>query len=271
MRAAFGHRALCCWLGLLLIGLGLTKPARGDEPAYDLVIHNGRLVDGTGNPWIYGDVAIRGDRIVAVGRVPAGRAQREIDARGLVVAPGFIDMHSHSDFLLLEDGDGQSKIRQGVTTEILGEGPSAGPYLGKLAPKRITVAGKERAWSRLGEYFDLLDESGSSLNVASYVGLDNIWQSVMGTSFARPTDEQFAEMRKLLDEAMREGAIGLSCMLATPPGSLATTDDLVMLCKVIAPYGGVFSTHSRNEGTGVFDAVREAIEIGERAGVRVDV
>ena len=131
-------------------------------------------------------MAVRGDRIVAVGRVPPGAAVREIDVKGLVVAPGFIDMHSHSDYVLLEDGDAQSKIRQGVTTEVIGEGISAGPYLGKLPPHTAVVGGKTIHWTTLGGYFDALGRAGVSVNVASYVGLDNVWQGVMGQSFERP-------------------------------------------------------------------------------------
>jgi N-acyl-D-amino-acid deacylase len=258
---------LCC---ALLTALVVVPPPSGDAP-YDLVIRNGKVVDGTGNPWFYGDVAVGGGRIEVVGRVPSGVAKREIDARGLVVAPGFIDMHSHSDFLLLEDGHAHSKIRQGVTTEVLGEGSSAGPYQGQLPPRRFAVQDKPAEWTTLGGYFDLIDRAGVSVNVASYVGLDNVWQCVMGKSFARPTAEQFDRMKALVDEAMKEGAFGLSSMLAMPPGSLATTDDLAALCRVVARYGGLYSSHIRNEGTGVFDAVREAIAVGERAGVPVDV
>jgi N-acyl-D-amino-acid deacylase len=241
------------------------------EPAYDLVIRNGKIVDGTGNPWFAGDVAVRGDRIVAVGRVPPGKAVREIDAKGLIVAPGFIDMHSHSDYVLLEDGDAQSKIRQGVTTEVLGEGRSAGPYKGKLTAHRATVGGKEVSWTTLSGYFDTLEKAGISVNVASYVGMDNVWEGVMGNSYARPSAEEREAMKTLLDEAMKDGAFGLSSLLAMPPGSLATTDDLVELCKVVAKHGGLFSTHNRNEGTEVLAAVKEAITIGEKAGVPVDV
>jgi N-acyl-D-amino-acid deacylase len=247
------------------------QPAQAEEPVYDLVIRHGKIVDGSGNPWFHGDVAIRGDRIVAVGRVPPGMSRREIDARGLVAAPGFIDMHSHSDYLLLEDGNAQSKIRQGVTTEVLGEGTSAGPFKGALKPHQAAVRGKLMQWDTLGGYFDTLDRAGVSVNVASYVGLDNIWQSVMGRSFERPSVQQREQMKTLVEEAMKEGAFGLSSLLAMPPGSLATTDDIVDLCKVVAKYGGLFSTHNRNEGTGVFDAIKEAIAIGERAGVPVDV
>jgi N-acyl-D-aspartate/D-glutamate deacylase len=246
-------------------------PARTAEPAYDLLIRNAKIVDGSGNPWFRGDVAVRGDRIVAVGRVPGGQAKRTIDAKGLVVAPGFIDMHSHSDYLLLEDGRAQSKIRQGVTTEVLGEGTSGGPYKGKLSPRRALVGDKRVEWTTLGGYFETLEKAGIAVNVASYVGLDNVWQGVMGTSFQRPTAEQRKQMGVLVEEAMKDGAFGLSSMLAMPPGALATTDDIVELCRVVARYGGIYSTHNRNEGTGVLEAVKEAIAIGERAGVPVDV
>jgi N-acyl-D-amino-acid deacylase len=244
--------------------------ATAQEP-YDLVIRGGRIVDGTGNPWLAGDVAIRGERIVAVGRIPAGDARRTIDAKGLIVAPGFIDMHSHSDTLLLEDGHSQSKIRQGVTTEVLGEGSSAGPNVGRLSPQKMRVRGQEKQWRTLGEYFGVLAEANCSVNVASYCGLDNVWQSVMGQSHERPTPEQFEQMKQHLDAAMRDGAIGLSTMLAMPPGSIATTDDLVELAKVAARHGGIYSTHNRNEGTEVLAAIKEAIAIGERADIPVDI
>jgi N-acyl-D-aspartate/D-glutamate deacylase len=242
-----------------------------DEAPYDLVLRNGKIIDGSGNPWFLGDVAIRGDRIVAVGRVPPGPARREIDVRGLIVAPGFIDMHSHSDFVLLEDGRAQSKVRQGVTLEVLGEGNSAGPYQGKLPPRTARVNGKTVKWTALGGYFDTVEQAGVSVNVVSYVGLDTVWQCVMGSSFDRPSAAQFDEMKDLVDEAMKEGAFGLSSMLAMPPGSLATTDDIVGLCRVVARHRGLFSSHIRNEGSGVFDAVKEAITVGERAGLPVDV
>jgi N-acyl-D-amino-acid deacylase len=252
---------------LIVVAAGSSAAAE----RYDVLIRNGRIVDGTGNPWFEGDVAIRAGKIVAVGRVPEGEAEREIDARGLVVAPGFIDMHSHSDFLLLEDGLGQSKVRQGVTTDILGEGSSAGPYQGKLSPRQGAVDGRVPGWTTLGGYFDEIDRSGVSINVASYVGLNNVWQAVLGNSFERPTPDQIREMQDLVDAAMREGALGLSSQLMMPPGSLATTDDVVALCKVVAKHGGLYSVHVRNEGLGVFDSVHEAIAIGERAGVPVDV
>src|SRR5262245_10713048 len=164
-------------LALMLAGAA----ARAGEAAYDVIIRNGKVVDGTGNPWVYADVGIRGDKLATVGRV-IGTAKREIDAKGLIVAPGFIDMHSHSDTLLLEDGNAPSKVRQGVTTEVLGEGISAGPY-----PAHPVYGARTGRFRTLKDYFDFLNESGVAVNVASYVGLDNIWQAVMGTSHARPT------------------------------------------------------------------------------------
>jgi N-acyl-D-aspartate/D-glutamate deacylase len=268
-RAAplFGHFAFCVVLTLIFGSTSLC----GQDVQFDLVVRGGRIVDGTGNPWFIGDVAVAGDRIVAMGRVPAGRAKREIDASGLVVAPGFIDMHSHSDWVLFEDGDAQSKIRQGVTTDVLGEGASGGPNSGKLPPRQVEVHGRKVDIVSLADYFRALEESTISINVASYVGINNVWESVMGYSFERPGPTQLDEMKSLVAAAMQDGARGLSTQVMTPPGSLATTDDLVALCAAVKEHGGIYSTHIRNEGLGVFDSVAEAIEIGERAGVPVDV
>ncbi|HZN35498.1 MAG TPA: D-aminoacylase [Pirellulaceae bacterium] len=261
----------CLLLVALVLGIVSGPPAAAQDATYDLLIQGGRIVDGSGNPWFTGDVAVAGGKIVAVGRVPAGKAAKQIDAAGLIVAPGFIDMHSHSDTLLLEDGHAQSKIRQGVTTEVLGEGSSAGPRVGKMSPQKVLAGGKPVTWTTLGDYFAAIDQAGVSVNVVSYVGIDNVWESVMGESHARPSSEQFKEMQKLVEQAMQEGAIGLSTMLTMPPGSLATTDDLVLLCEPVARFGGLYSTHNRNEGTGVFDAIREAIAVGERAKIPVDI
>jgi N-acyl-D-amino-acid deacylase len=243
----------------------------GADMGYDLLIRGGKIVDGSGNPWFYGDLGVRGDRIVALDRELEGSAQVIIDARGSIVAPGFIDIHSHSDWVLLEDGAALSKLYQGVTTEILGEGGSAGPNKGKLIPRPVAFgAGTERIVT-LGDYFALFNRAEVAVNVASYVGLGNIWQCVMGHSFDPPTNDQLGAMKVLLWEAMEEGALGLSSQLMMPPGLLVSTDQLVELCSVVAEFGGIFSTHIRNEGLGVFDSIRQAIEIGERAGVPVDI
>lgn len=252
--------------GLLL----LLSYVVGFAAQYDIVIRNGKVMDGTGNPWFYADVAVSGDRIAAVGRIE-GSAKREIDAKGLVVAPGFIDMHSHSDFLLLEDGNAESKIRQGVTTEILGEGSSAAPTKGKLVARPVSVGNEKTQIRTLAEYFSAIDRAGVSVNVATYVGAGSVWQCVMGHSFDRPSATDLEHMKELVAEAMRDGAFGLSTALMMPPGSLATTDDLVELCKVVREHGGIYSSHIRDEGLGVFDSIKEAIAIGEQARVPVDI
>ena len=259
------RRLLLAMIGLLLIG------TESQAELFDLLIRNGRIVDGSGNPWFHGDVAVRGDRIVAVGRITDATAKKEIDAKGLVIAPGFIDMHSHSDFVLFEDGDAQSKIRQGVTTDVLGEGNSPGPFAHQLSPRPVTINGEKLELRTIGDYFDAIDRSKVSINVASFVGLSQVWECVMGRSHRRPTAEEFSAMKKLIAEAMRDGAFGLSSMQMMPPGSLATTDDVVEFCKVVREHGGLFSSHIRNEGLGIFDSVKETISIGERAGVPVDI
>jgi N-acyl-D-aspartate/D-glutamate deacylase len=257
---------------LLLGVLALSRPAIVQAAAgeYDLIIRHGKIMDGSGNPWFHGDVAIKHDRIAAVGRI-SGEATRVIDAAGRVVAPGFIDIHSHSDWVLLEDGKGQSKIRQGVTTEVIGESTSAGPFQGKLAPRRVSVKGEVIEIRRLRDYFAAIERAGISVNVASYVGEGQVWECVMGASFDRPGPGEMQEMKNLVAEAMGDGAFGLSTALMMPPSSLATTGDLIELCQVVREHGGIYSTHMRDEGLGVFDSVREAIQIGERAGVPVDI
>ena len=244
--------------------------ASAAEP-FDLVIRGGRVVDGTSNPWFHADVAVKGDRIAMIGRDTAGPAKREIDAKGLIVAPGFIDMHSHSDWLLLEDGDAQSKIRQGVTTEVLGEGSSAGPWKGKLVPRRTAVGNRTAMIVSLADYFKAIEESRIAVNIVSYVGLNNVWEAVMGQSFEQPSPEQLDRMKALIREAMADGAFGLSSQVMMPPGSLATTDQLVELCKVVHELGGIYATHVRNEGLGVFDSINEVIQIAERSKVRADI
>src|SRR6516165_9370576 len=261
---------------LLLLGflLALTPSAttmsQGDAP-FDLVLRGGKIVDGTGNPWFHGDLAVKGDKIAALGKIDLKAGKRVIDVRGLIVAPGFIDMHSHSDFTILEDGQAMSKIMHGVTTEVLGESSSAGPYQDKLTSPRITTRSKPTEWTTLGGYFDTMEKAGVSTNVVSFVGLGTVWRCVMGDSHARPTKEQLEQMKALVEEAMKNGARGLSCMIASPPDSRATTEEIVELCKVVKRYNGIFATHIRNEGTGVFDAVREAIDIGRRAGITVEI
>jgi N-acyl-D-aspartate/D-glutamate deacylase len=265
-------RVLACLVAAGLAAVGVDPIAA--EDVFDVVIHGGRIVDGAGNPWFYGDVGIRGERIERVGIVTEAEragARRVIDAGGKVVAPGFVDMHSHSDRSLLIDGSAPSKVRQGVTTEVLGEQNSGGPNLDALEPEMANVRGQARAIRRLKDYLDAIDESGVAVNVASYVGLRNVWASVMGDSFERPTSAQFERMKAILAEAMADGAFGLSDALASADATIVTTDDLIELGRVVAKHGGIYSSHIRNEGSDVLQAVDEAITIGERAGIPVDI
>ncbi len=256
----------------LLIGVFCFQPLlQAQDSDYDIIIRGGKIVDGTGNPWFYGDLALLGDEIVAIERDLQGKAKRVIDARGLTVAPGFIDIHSHSDWLLLEDGNAQSKIRQGVTTEVLGEGSSAGPSKGKIPAQVVRAESGSVKIRQLQDYFKVIESNGTSVNVASYVGLNSVWQSVMGRTFKQPGAAEIEEMKRLVAEAMEEGALGLSSQLMMPPGLLATTDNIVALCEVVHQYKGIYSVHIRDEGLGVFKSVKQAIEIGESAGVPVDI
>ncbi|WP_169977319.1 N-acyl-D-amino-acid deacylase family protein [Tautonia rosea] len=260
-------RSLLVAVAALLPSLVTASPP--DDTLFDLIIRGGRIVDGTGNPWYAGDLGIKGDRIAAVGLIPEdAETARTIDATGLIVAPGFIDIHSHSDFVLFEDGAAESKIRQGVTTDILGEHTSGGPF---AEPLELTIDGQPVHISTLADYFDAIEQSGSAINIASYVGLGNIWQAVMGDSFDRPTEEQFQAMEALIDQAMQDGALGLSTMLMHPQSLGTQTDDIVRLARVVAKHGGIYSSHIRTEGLGVLDSIAEAIAIGEQAGLPVDI
>jgi N-acyl-D-aspartate/D-glutamate deacylase len=245
-----------------------------EEPQYDLLIINGHILDGTGNPWFAGSVAIKGGKIADIGRLPNATARRVIDARDLVVAPGFIDLHSHSDFTLLVDGAGQSKIRQGVTTEILGESESAGPILGPAIPefdKGLARYGLSRDWTTLGEYFARLERQGTSINIASYVGSGQVRMDVIGNVNRPPTPEEMEEMKRLVEQAMRDGALGLSSGLIYAPNMFAKTSELIELAKVAAKYGGIYTSHIRGEGAGWKKAVDEVVEIGEKGGLPVHI
>jgi|GEM_PF-481957 len=254
--------------------IALAEVDSDEHPEFDLVIRGGTIIDGTGNPWFQGDLAIREDRIVKLGSLaPDARSLRSIDAKGLVVSPGFIDMHSHSDFTLFEDGRAESKIRQGVTTEVLGEDRSGGPAKGLHAPGKASIPGREKPleWTRFGEYLDALEQAKISTNVASYVGLGTLLECALGNRLDRPGAAELENMTQLLEEALQDGAFGLSTMLAGARELNVETDDLATLCQVLPQYGGIYSSHLRNEGTEVMHAVREAIEVGERARVPVDI
>ena len=223
---------------------------------FDLLIRGGRVVDGTGNPSYLGDVALKDGRVAGIGRLEGKTAKRVIDAKGLIVSPGFIDIHNHSDSTLLTDGNAQSMVRQGVTTMIFGEGESAAP---------------SRAFPRFTDYFARLKQSGISTNIGTYVGSSQIWMQTHGPSAGPPTAEELVKMRAAVRQAMADGALGVSSSLSGPPGNWIDTNTLVAMCEEASKFGGIYSTHMRTEGQGVFESVREAIEIGKRANVPVDV
>ncbi len=223
---------------------------------FDLIVHGGRIVDGTGNPAFVGDVGITRGRIVAVGPLEGKTGARTIQAKGLIVAPGFVDMHNHSDAAVIADGNAESMIRQGVTSMILGEGVSVAPTT---------------QYPGFADYFKALKVKGVSTNIGSYVGSGLIWTSVRGQRSGAPTKEELVRMQALVKQAMQQGALGVSSSLGFPPGAWIDTDTLVAMCEAAAPSGGIYATHTRTEGQGVFASVAEAIEIGKRAGVAVDL
>jgi N-acyl-D-amino-acid deacylase len=221
-------------------------------PAYDVVIRNGRVLDGAGNPWILADVAISNGRFVRVGKVTE-RGRREIDARGKYVSPGWIDMMDQSGSVLPRSGLAENKLRMGVTTAIGGEGGTPVPAGG------------------IGEYFATLERQGISINFGTYFSEAQTRVAVLGQSSRAPNAEELDRMRAIMDTAMRAGAMGMTTALIYPPSSFAKTDELVEVAKVAAKYGGVYASHIRGEGAEVVESVREAIAIGERAGLPVEV
>lgn len=233
--------------------------AQSPQP-FDLVIQNGQLVDGSGSPARRADIGIRGSKIAAIGDLKNAKSKHSIDAQNHVVAPGFIDMHNHSDETLIDDPRCESAVRQGITTMILGEGNSAGP-----------IAPGIREWSTMGEYFAFVEKKKVATNIASYVGQTQIWTHVKGNALKDATPEEMEKMKAEVDKAMREGAMGLSTSLLMPPSSLMTTAQLIELAKVVKKHGGIYSTHIRDEGQGVFRSIEEAIAISRGAKIRVDI
>ena len=258
---------------LVLVVLVTADCSRSSpQPPYDVLITGGTVVDGDGTPGRRADVGIRDGRIAAVGDLTAASAGQRIDASGLVVAPGFIDMHNHSDYTILAEPKSESMIRQGVTTMVLGESRSAGPVkTGANDDPRSRSDGANVDWTTLGGYFQRLERQHMATNIASYVGEEQVWTYVKGYGQSAATSAEIDEMKKLVAQAMEEGAMGLSTALLEPPSSLATTDNLVELAKVARQYGGIYASHIRDEGEGVFQAVDEAIQVGKGANIPVDI
>ena len=256
MRLRFG------WFVAILIGLGCAR-----EPAYDIVIRGGTIVDGTGTPGRVGDVGIRGDGIVAVGSV-AGTGRRTIDATGKVVAPGFFDLHSHSEYDRLQNGGGPSFALQGISTEIYGEDRSMGPQGGKLEPDH-TVPGLAMPWTTLGGFLDTLEHRGTAANFGSYLGTGTLRAYVMGYDNRPPTAAELDSMRSIVRQAMAEGALGISSGLSYVPNIYASTGELIALAKEAAAAGGIYASHIRTINGKDPNAVREAITIADSARIPV--
>ena len=255
----------------VVAGLCVTTALGCAEPAsYDLIVRGGTVLDGNGSAPARGDIGITGDRIVAVGDLSDGRAGRVIDASGLMVAPGFIDVQGQSGTTLLADGNGESHLRQGITTEIIGEGGSPAYWTKDTADvEALAPFGVAFDWTDADGYFNRLRERGTTINLGTFVPATAVRRTVIGMDNRPPTAAELTRMEDMVDQAMQDGAFGLSSALIYVPGSFAQTAELVALAKVAAKYQGIYITHIRGESFNLFNALDEAIGIGRDAGLPV--
>ncbi len=273
------------WLAALL-GLAIAtgaapaparEPAPASEPAppvYDLIIEHGHVVDGTGAPWYAADIGIRSGRIAAIGRLGRAKAKQRIDAANRIVAPGFIDMLGQSELTLLVDPSAPSKIFQGITTEITGEGESVAPVNEAIAREgaaRYAHLQIKRDWSDFTGYFARLERQGIGINLASYVGATTVREMVIGYADRAATPGELEQMKGLVAEAMRQGAVGVSSSLEYAPAPYASTEELIALSRAAAEYGGIYATHMRSEQEGIMAALEETIRIGREAHIPVEI
>ena len=284
MTFSFRSSAAIATVFLALVGCaGSAHPgATSPEGSYDVVISGGKIVDGTGNSWFYGDIGLRGDRIAIiapVGTLAQARAGRRIDAKGMVVAPGFIDIQGQSDEQLLT-GDGRviSKVTQGVTTEILGEGDTPAPVNARMLAtydasdsNGIRIAKQFMGDRGFGAWLDAMQKHGNSINVGSFLGAGTIRAYANGLAQGTPSEAQLDTMRRVTRDAMRDGAFGVASALIYPPGSYAGTLELSEIAKALAPYHGVYISHVRSEGDSLLEAIDEALAIGRAGGVPVEI
>src|SRR5947199_1446187 len=253
--------------------LGLST-VFSSAPAYDLIIKNGRVVDGSGRHGFKADVAIKGNRIARIGDLRGAKAKREIDARGQVVAPGFIDMLGQSETFVLIDPRAMSKVMMGVTTEITGEGESIAPVNDRILKEQedfnrrfnLTVD-----WRTLGQYFNRLEKQGAGFNLGTFVGATQVREYVIGYDNRPPTTAEVEKMKRLVAEAMKDGALGVSTSLQYVPARFAKTDEIVELAKVAHQYGGIYITHQRSEANAIDDSMKEVFEIARRAHIPAEI
>ena len=259
----------------ILFAAGACAPAASDAAApFDVVIANGHIIDGTGSPWYAADVGIRGGKIAAIGNLSAAAATRRLDAHGMVVAPGFIDMLGQSELTILVNPHLPSKIFQGITTEVTGEGSSAAPLNDSIvAADRVTFQHLNITadWRTLGQYFARLEKAGMGINLASYVGATQVRRMVLGDADKKPSATELDSMKALVRAAMEDGAVGVSTSLQYAPAPYASTEELIALATEASKYGGIYATHMRSEGAGVFAAVDEAVRIGREARIPVEI
>ncbi|HIF57523.1 MAG TPA: D-aminoacylase [Gemmatimonadetes bacterium] len=242
------------------------------EVPFDVLISGARVIDGTGNPWFRADVGIRGDVIAEIGSLSDRDAIRTIEARDRIVSPGFIDMMGQSSLVLITDPpSAESKLRQGITTYLSGEGGSPAPQSAETQSSPLIIEGDTVRWNTYAEYFAIMERFGVPINVVHDVGLTQVRRVVLGEGDIQPTAIQLEEMKALVRQAMEDGAVGTSTSLIYPPAVYARTEELIELTRVAGEYGGVYFTHMRNESHAVLEAIREAITIGEGAGVPVHI
>jgi dihydroorotase/N-acyl-D-amino-acid deacylase len=259
----------------LLTACGMGAPARtSSQGPYDLILKGGWIVDGSGNPRYQGDVALHDDRIAAVGFLGSATARETLDVRGLVVAPGFIDMLGQSETNALIDNRVLSKVTQGITTEVTGEGDSPAPLTDRLVALDSAYNRRYNLtvdWRDLEGYFRRLERTPSTVNIATFVGATQVRRAVIGDVDRKATPEELSRMEALVDSAMRQGALGVSTSLIYAPAIYAPTDELIALARVARRYGGIYATHMRNEGAGIDAALDETFQIARAAGIPVEI
>ncbi len=259
---------------LLALSLANMTTTSSQSPTYDVLIKNGRIVDGSGRPGFSADIAIKGQRIVRIGKLSNATATKIIEAKGLVVAPGFIDMLGQSETYLLIDPRGMSKVMMGVTTEITGEGESIAPINQRQIEEQEDFLKRFNLtidWRTLDEYFKRLEKQGSGLNLGTFVGATQIREYVVGYDNRPPTPAELEKMKQLVADAMREGALGLSTSLQYIPARFATTDEIVELAKIAKQYGGIYITHQRSEANSLDESLQEVFDIARRAHIPAEI